>query len=497
MKIRFLRIIPFGLVLFSCSTMAPQSVIPSPDTAKPGKNEGDTSLITETCGLTEGPAWEDIPMILRGDAVLQDGGERLPLPSVPSLQFLPPIPEPEVLVSMEPRVFGTVDDSFLVPEEPRKITLAVPKAEEQKDTYIPQKSDIQKKPEESPVKKQEKPEQQKPPVRSVKETENLSAPETSSQGVVKPITNENVRERSVVAKLFDTVLLTFDGPGWIFVGEAEGKAGLSYTSRDTSNQARTGFSFKARETGEYVLVFQRQDLSVAMLSMERVKVSVLDEKDFLAAVNAKKVGEADGSSVAVSAGNLGTGDSLYAAKKYPEAYAAYLNGYTPGNPFLENRLGELAFSLGRFSEAVDHWSKNLTVKDGNWQALALRGIFDASVRGRLQDSLIFSAERLLSSEDSFSRGDLVAVVTALKELKDFEKAIRFCESYVSRYPFIKGIDEVYYLLGTLYEEQGSQRSEQKAVSYYRIVTENYPASQFWQKARDRILFIERNYLFIR
>jgi len=153
--------------------------------------------------------------------------------------------------------------------------------------------------------------------------------------------------------------------------------------------------------------------------------------------------------------------------------------------------------LGRFSEAVDHWSKNLTVKNGNWQVLALRGIFDASVKGRLKDSMIFSAERLLSSEDSFSRGDLVAVVTALEELKDFEKAIRFCESYVSRYPFIKGIDEVYYLLGTLYEEQGSQRSEQKAVSYYRIVTENYPASQFWQKARDRILFIERNYLFIR
>lgn len=496
MKIRFLCIIPFGLVLFSCTTMAPQSVIPSPDTPKPGKTEGDTSLITETCGLTEGPAWEDIPMILREDAVLQDGGERLPLPSVPSLQSLPSIPEPQVRVSMEPRVFGKVDDSFLVPEEPRKITSAVPKAEEQKEA-VPQKSDSQKKPEESPVKKQTKPEQQKPPIRPVKETENLSAPETSSLDTVKSITNEKVQERSVVAKLFDTVLLTFDGPGWIFVGEAEGKAGLSYTSRDTSNQARTGFSFKARETGEYVLVFQRQDLSVAMLSMERVKVSVLDEKDFLTAVNAQKAGQADGDSAAVSAGASGTGDSLYAAKKYPEAYAAYLNGYTPGNPYLENRLGELAFSLGRFSEAVDHWSKNLTVKNGNWQVLALRGIFDASVKGRLKDSMIFSAERLLSSEDSFSRGDLVAVVTALKELKDFEKAIRFCESYISRYPFIKGIDEVYYLLGTLYEEQGSQRSEQKAVSYYRIVTENYPASQFWQKARDRILFIERNYLFIR
>jgi tetratricopeptide (TPR) repeat protein len=250
-----------------------------------------------------------------------------------------------------------------------------------------------------------------------------------------------------------------------------------------------------------------QDLSVSQLSVERVRVSVLDEKDFFAALSAGRSEAGFGqdysqdysqdSGQTQSAGQVQTGDSLFAAKKYPEAYAAYLRNYVPGNPAMENRLAELAMSLGLYAEAVGHWLKLIDSKEGDWARLALRGIFDASLAGRLEDSLISSAERLSSIEGSFSKGDLVATVNALREKKDFRKAVQFCESFIARYPFIKGIDEVYWLLGNLYEEPGALRSEEKAVSYYRIVTDNYPASLFWQRAKDRVLYIERNYLFIR
>jgi len=398
-------------------------------------------------------------------------------------------------------------DFIIIPPQPQ-----VSKLEEQKPQPVP-KAETQKKaeetlkkPEPTQVKKQpEKTEQQKQPERDTKTQAKQVMP--SSQVVNNPVLPEKVKERSLITKLFDTLSLSFEGQGWIFVGENGGKTGLAFTSRDTANPSRTGFSFKAREKGDYLLIFQMQDLSVSQLSVERVRVSVLDEKDFFAALSAGRSEAGFGqdysqdysqdSGQTQSAGQVQTGDSLFAAKKYPEAYAAYLRNYVPGNPAMENRLAELAMSLGLYAEAVGHWLKLIDSKEGDWARLALRGIFDASLAGRLEDSLISSAERLSSAEGGFSKGDLVATVNALREKKDFRKAVQFCESFIARYPFIKGIDEVYWLLGNLYEEPGALRSEEKAVSYYRIVTDNYPASLFWQRAKDRVLYIERNYLFIR
>jgi hypothetical protein len=492
----FLRIIPSVIALFllaSCATV-PQGgggeIPPVEEGPAPDSGEASRSL---------SPLWDNLAAAQVHDTTMNPDPE-LPFPELPSpKRLLPQVPEPRASLAEESRVPERIYDFIIIPPQPQ-----VSKLEEQKSQPIP-KAETQKKaeetvkkPETTQVKKQpEKTEQQKQPERDTKTQAKQVMP--SSKVVNNPVLPEKVKERSLITKLFDTLSLSFEGQGWIFVGENAGKTGLAFTSRDTANPSRTGFSFKAREKGDYLLIFQMQDLSVSQLSVERVRVSVLDEKDFFAALSAgrSETGSGQDFNQTQSAGQVQTGDSLFAAKQYPEAYAAYLRNYVPGNPAMENRLAELAMSLGLYAEAVGHWLKLIDSKEGDWARLALRGIFDASLAGRLEDSLISSAERLSSIEGSFSKGDLVATVNALREKKDFRKAVQFCESFIARYPFIKGIDEVYWLLGNLYEEPGALRSEEKAVSYYRIVTDNYPASLFWQRAKDRILFIERNYLFIR
>jgi len=61
----------------------------------------------------------------------------------------------------------------------------------------------------------------------------------------------------------------------------------------------------------------------------------------------------------------------------------------------------------------------------------------------------------------------------------------------------EGMDEVYYLYGVSFEQNGATKDIKQAYSYYKKLHDEFPQSQFWDMAADRMSYIERHYFSVR
>ena len=75
-------------------------------------------------------------------------------------------------------------------------------------------------------------------------------------------------------------------------------------------------------------------------------------------------------------------------------------------------------------------------------------------------------------------------------------AAEVLEKYLEN-PGLKDVDMVLYMLAGYYENCPEIRDERRAVSYYRQIVDYYPISNYWTKARERCLYLERQYIYIR
>ncbi|MDA8427459.1 MAG: tetratricopeptide repeat protein, partial [Treponema sp.] len=76
-----------------------------------------------------------------------------------------------------------------------------------------------------------------------------------------------------------------------------------------------------------------------------------------------------------------------------------------------------------------------------------------------------------------------------------QNALTILDSLLAKYP--AGMDEAYYLYGVALEQNGPLKDIRRAYSYYKKVVDEYPESPFWDKANERVSYIERYYFDIR
>lgn len=61
----------------------------------------------------------------------------------------------------------------------------------------------------------------------------------------------------------------------------------------------------------------------------------------------------------------------------------------------------------------------------------------------------------------------------------------------------EGMDEVYYLYGVALEQNGATKDIKRAYSFYKKLHDEFPQSQLWDMATDRMSYIERHYFSVR
>jgi hypothetical protein len=233
--------------------------------------------------------------------------------------------------------------------------------------------------------------------------------------------------------------LPFEGTGWTYLGDRDGKDGILYGSRRFEGAAVV-FALNAAKAGDYLLRFQKQD-ALRGLSYEELIGVTVSPRDKAAAPTSAAAKTSSVSATVVPA-------TVVPATVVPATSSAAktATAQTPG-----------AASTATAASSAGDAAKSATIPD-------------------TPDGM------LLYAREELAAGHPQGAIDAL-------------DRYLARYP--AGMDEVFYLYGTALEQSGPLKDIKRAYSYYKMVRDDYPESGFWDRANARIGYIERHYFEIR
>ncbi len=288
------------------------------------------------------------------------------------------------------------------------------------------------------------------PVPSVKETSQIQA----------------VREQDIRVRL--------PGSGWIYLGEQNNNDKIRFIEKKREADAEV-FVFRAAESGDYVLNFQRQDLRLGTNTAREVRVDVSKEGEQADILEEGIDPVEEGTAVETAAEmENGTATDIKDISEYVDEQLDRGNTEAAFT-VLRNNLG-IEGDTGRIArrKAVDLTGNGIDV------SLLEDALDEMLERGEIDNTdNIFPAIEYLTENNRYETP--IAVLEALyKEKKDSEEA-----------------DRILYLLGSYYEKDSKARNLRKSLRYYEELYDKYPLSDYWDDAEDRINYIYRHFIHIR
>jgi hypothetical protein len=285
-----------------------------------------------------------------------------------------------------------------------------------------------------------------------------SIPELPAQ-IVPPIEKENiVFSRTVRAAVGQIIEIPFRGTGWVFLGETSSQKGITYDSRrlDTDGQS---FIFHTEESGTYILKFYKEDYIRDYILNDHVQVIIEEAPE-----------------------PSGTGwfnppsdwSRVVAEPRWPlESGSTQIPDNTTQESPTENILPENAASISDEGivpvTSVQAPSEDIPeTPDDEFSVIMPENAAPEDYLKKAREE--FDADRIM-------------------------QALSILEQFKQRYP--SGSDEVFWLLGQIYEANSPIRDIRTSLDYYRRLTDEYPQSMRYAAARARIAYLERYYLNIR
>ena len=248
--------------------------------------------------------------------------------------------------------------------------------------------------------------------------------------------------REIYARVGDDLQIGLDGSGFLFLGfpdrSPEGD-GMSFKGKETRD-AKTWFSFKAVKLGTYDLDFLKQDNATGSSSKETVRVHVVSDSDFQAAV-AQSQGPVQASTE--------PGDPCLCRKAFQSWAIRRCNCRAPqglprGQPGAQRPDCAAVLPHRLYDAAAKYFTKNLA-EQGRWESAVL-GLARVAIAQKDQPELLSLLKRLLSVKDQGLEETLVAAVRFEREKQEVGLGIDLATEYLSRYPDGKWRDEADYLL---------------------------------------------------
>jgi len=288
------------------------------------------------------------------------------------------------------------------------------------------------------------------------------------------------------------VQIGLDGVGFLFLGFPDRSPdGMSFKGKDTRD-GKTWFSFKTQKLGTYDLDFLRQDNSTGTSTKETVRVHVVSDADFAAAVAQGQELPSESS----EPGDPAFAEKLTSLGQYNAAIAELLKGYREGNPELDDRIAQLYLLTGAYDAAEKYFRKNLA-RQGSTGDRAVLGLTRIATAQKDQPSLLSLLKRLLAVKDPGLEDVLIAVVRLEKEKPEVGMGVNLASEYLERYPNGKWSDEADYLLAQLLEADSPFRDIARARATYQDILDRFPESSFADSARRRVGYIDRHFIQVR
>jgi tetratricopeptide (TPR) repeat protein len=293
------------------------------------------------------------------------------------------------------------------------------------------------------------------------------------------------------------VQIGLGGTGFLFLGFPDAQAnsgGMSFKTKETRD-GKTWFTFQALKLGTYDLDFLQQDNTNGSSARETVRVHVVSDQDFNAAVSSAQAVNAS-SSASPEAGDPGFADRLSGAGAYEAAVTELLKGYQEGNPDLNDRIARLYLLMGSYEAAAKYYQKNLT-PPGPLADAAVLGLVRVAAAQRDQVGLMAQLKRLLLIKDPAAEEPLILAMRLERDRAQVGVGLDLAAEYLTRYPDGQWRDEAEFTAAQLLEADSPFRDIAKARDFYRDVVSRYPVGDFAAPARERLQYIERHFYQIR
>ena len=292
-------------------------------------------------------------------------------------------------------------------------------------------------------------------------TENAEASEEQEQEPVEPIIEIKpedaepeiviVPSRSVSLKKGETLVITYPGNGWIYMGSTSEYNNLASRGRKLGT-TDTKYTLLAKEAGTQIHHFYKVDNLTGEYIDDYIEVTVLEKKG--------------NSSTVVNAP-----DYSQVVPKKPETPAKATPKQTPvqtEQPVQKEETKEPAAA----STATPKKEEVIEVEP--------------------EETVIVIDEE--EQEETLDLEPLIKNARSLVSSKKYDDAYPVLIQYLEF--STDNRDEALYLLGQVLESNSKYRDIKQAVDTYQTLCDSYPASQYWENANKRIVYLKRFYINI-
>lgn len=324
------------------------------------------------------------------------------------------------------------------------------------------------------------------------------------------VTETILPSRTVNVAKNQTLLVPYPGSGWVYLGELESKALVGFRGKSFANDF-TNFKFLPQKEGRTVLHFYKLDAISGNYIDDYLEVivnpsvenyspvpNVVTSPEFsydmyLLQNNSSQTSPETPNDTVISSDTNSSLTNSEVEKFIDNTPIQTQNNTNENNQRkVQNDINNSTAnqSVKNDKEESVKLNKDLAeteVVEEEPELLFLSDIFDDE-ETEIEDSLIYEDDIVFDT-------DLLEQAKSAYENKDYENALSLVNQFLELSNF--SVDEALFLKGQILEKPFANRNIREALNCYKKIISSYPQSAFWDKADERIKYIQRFYFNIR
>ena len=330
---------------------------------------------------------------------------------------------------------------------------------------------------------------------------------TESEIVETEVTETILPSRTVYVAKNQTLLVPYPGSGWVYLGELESQALVGFRGKTFANEF-TNFKFLPQKEGRTVLHFYKLDAIsgnyiddylevIVNPSVETTSIaSVVTSPEFtydmyLLQDNTSETYSKTQNDTVISSDSSINSETENLADNTSNQSQNSVSDETQNTVQNDKNKSTSNQSVKQEKEESEKLNKDLAeteVVEEEPELLFLSDIFD-------DDEFETEIEDSQLSDDIYFDTDLLEKAKTTYENKDYENALSLVNQFLELSNF--SVDEALFLKGQILEKPFANRNIREALNCYKKIISSYPQSEFWDKADERIKYIQRFYFNIR
>ncbi|MGN0739192.1 MAG: hypothetical protein ACI4LX_03365 [Treponema sp.] len=356
------------------------------------------------------------------------------------------------------------------PEKPEQPSSPAQTAVPKQPAPQPEPAAVQSKPEQT----ESKPQETKNTSMSMQEEVSQIMNSENQENLPEPIQETPpVCSRSVTIKNNQYLDINYPGTGWVYLGEHDRQNLLVFFSRKITG-SNTTFTLMSRKSGTAILHFYKNDALSGKYIDDYIQVqieqdSATDNNHVTAPEYAKTIPQKP-------------------KKTYTEELTD-IQVQTP-EPTSENTPEKNQADIKSEQTQITEDNIQTNIKNTALPFNAASAETESTTPETKDTATVTQKQN-----DSEANGNLLELAKNAYSQKQYEQALQFVNGFLDSAS--EKIDEGIFLKAQILEARSAVQNIKEAISNYDRIVSDFPQSTFWNKSKERSLYLKRFYIDIR